>query len=198
MSPPHAGQRMQFGPRLTPVVKNLIIINVVVYLLSLFARNTGFIDFFINHLALSRLGVLHSFKIWQLITYSFLHFGAMHLLWNMVGLWMFGCHMEGYWGRRPFLLFYLLCAFVGGCAMLVYNVFFPNSAAAITLGASGAVIGIIVAFGTAFANREIHLLFPPVALKAKWLAIGIVVIDVLMFLEGGGGEPHFGPILAAP
>jgi len=158
------------------MVQALLIINVGMFLLEL-----SYAGQLIGALALWPLdtgayslsaAVQPHFGIWQLITYSFLHGGVMHLLLNMYALWLFGARMELYWGSRAFLLYYFICVIGAGLVQLVVvsltakqGMIYP------TIGASGGVFGLLLAFGMSFPNERLLLIFPPIALKAKWFVL---------------------------
>lgn len=133
------------------------------------------------------------FQIWQLVTYSFLHAGVMHLLLNMYALWLFGARMENVWGSRAFALYYFFCVIGAGLVQL----FVATQSAAHggiypTIGASGGVFGLLLAFGMTFPNERLMLIFPPVILKAKWIVIIYGVIELWAGVTGTmAGVAHF-------
>lgn len=172
------------------VVKNLLIINVIFFLAMLVLRGYG-ID--INAiLALHPLhthvqypnGAIGQFHIWQLVTYMFMHASFDHILFNMFALWMFGYVLENYWGSRRFLFYYLICGIGAG----IINLMVPGWAS--TVGASGAVYGILLAFGMMFPEERIYLYFI-MPIKAKWFVIGYAAIELFLGLQGGDGVAHF-------
>jgi membrane associated rhomboid family serine protease len=120
------------------------------------------------------------FKIWQLITHMFMHAGFEHLIFNMIGLWVFGRFLENFWGPKRFLEFYLICGIAAGAAHLAIE-------DAPAIGASGAVMGILVGFAYLFPNTSMMLLFFPVPIKAKYLALAMVAVDLF-----GGLSPQPG------
>jgi membrane associated rhomboid family serine protease len=135
--------------------------------------------------------------IWQPFTYMWLHGGLFHLFMNMFVLWMFGGTLESLWGSRRFLRFYLVCGVGAGFVILFWNIltglfYVP------TLGASGAIYGILMAFSLTWPDRTIMLLFPPMPLKAIWFIPLLFVLSIAM----GGGENishagHLGGVLVA-
>ena len=129
--------------------------------------------------------VVANAAIWQLVTYAFLHGGAMHLLWNMLVLWMFGTEIEIIWGGRRFLLYYLVCAVGAAILTVVVN---PGTST-VTIGASGAVFGILVAFGALFPDRQVAvmLLFP---MKARYFVALVAGLQLLLFAQGLGGVAY--------
>ena len=191
--------------RTPPVVTNLLIINVLVFLAEILLPGSvsdRLMDF----------GALHfwaggGFHIWQPLTYMFLHANFSHILFNMFALWMFGRGLEYEMGSRRFLTYYLVCG-VGaaliqlGVNWLEYSAMLSSGTAspaalwsyahATTIGASGAVFGLLLAFGMMHPNSVIMLVFPPIALKAKWFVIIYGAIELLAGVSGtGGGVAHF-------
>lgn len=185
-----------------PVVKNLIIINVLVFLAQITMDN----QFHITEKLMLYPVMFPQFKPYQLFTHLFAHSPAtlFHIIFNMFGLWMFGKILENLWGAKRFLFFYLACG-LGAAALhiliqyLRYDQLEGLWKAAVAtgdtisaqgyinelsselgpaLGASGAVMGIFIAFGYLFPNTELFLMFIPVPIKAKWLMIGLVAIDL--------------------
>jgi membrane associated rhomboid family serine protease len=124
-----------------------------------------------------------SFYPWQLVTYMFLHGGFFHLLLNMLALWMFGAELENTWGQKRFLTYYMLCGVGAGvCNLLVAPLF---TAVGPTVGASGAIYGILVAFGYLFPNRNIYI-YGLIPVKAKYLVILYMLIE--LFSVAGGSN----------
>ena len=157
-------------------VKWLIIINVAVFLVCYFGgygfqRHVGVL------LALSAETALRNFMVWQVFTYMFVHFTIMHVLFNMLGLWFFGVSIEQTWGTRRFLKFYLTCGVFAGVCVLIANVLFREWTV-YTLGASGAIFGVLVAFGILFPDAIILMffLFP---MKAKYAVMIYVAVELL-------------------
>lgn len=173
---------MRFGPPLTPTVRLLLIINsavfVVQFLLDMFAT-----DYLIYFFALQP-GDINHLQLWELITYAFLHGSIFHLLFNMLALWMFGSELEGYWGSKTFLRFYLFSCFMGG--VLTYVVHMLGFPQGIVLGASGGIFGLLIAFAMIWPNREIYFmaLFP---IKAKYL---VLILMVIIFFSDKGNIAH--------
>lgn len=169
--------RYSYGPGMaiygwSPMVKALIIINSVVFVLKFVLEPV--LDVSINHiLGLVPALVTHRFFLWQLFTYMFLHGGFFHLLFNMFVLWMFGSEIEGMWGSRRFIQYYLVTGIGAGILTLLTSWNSPVP----TIGASGAIYGILVAFAILFPNRLIYLyfLFP---VKAKHLIIVFALIEL--------------------
>lgn len=130
-----------------------------------------------------------SFYPWQLVTYMFLHGGFFHLLLNMLALWMFGVELENVWGQKRFLTYYFICGVGAGlCNLLIAPLF---SAVGPTVGASGAIYGILVAFGYLFPNRNIYI-YGLIPVKAKYLIIIYMLIELFSVAGGSdSGIAHF-------
>ena len=182
-----------------PVIKNLLIINGAVFLIQMLMQGISFQgisgELLIEHwFALNPLG--YNFQVWQLITYQFMHGGFMHILFNMFALWMFGIEIENMWGSKKFLIYYLLCGVAAGITQLVLPPLF-NEQLAPTIGASGAIFGVLIAFGMVFPNRFIFLYFF-IPIKAKYLIIGYILLELYAVPQGGNVAhlAHLGGALA--
>lgn len=198
-----------------PVVKNLVIINALFFLATIVMMNQD-----INLIAELGLYYIDSpkFRPYQLATHFFMHGGLFHIFFNMFALIVFGSHLERMWGPKRFLAFYFITAL--GAAVLHmsvqgYEIYqltgsaFPglqegdygtiNDIKAFTqmmiptVGASGAVYGLIAAFAMLFPNTQLMLLFPPIPIKAKWLAIGLAALAVYKGYADNPGDSvaHF-------
>ncbi len=186
-----------------PITLNLLIINVLVFAACYFvpaieawaveARVAG--GYMPGHLILFFAGGEFINPL-RLITYMFLHANFSHLFFNMFSLWMFGRILEQALGSKRFLLYYFVCGVGAGLIQLlvcwVEWSFFGGAAFSATLGASGAVFGILLAFGMLFPNERIMLLIPPIPMKAKWFVIIYGAVE-LAFGIGGiqSGVAHF-------
>lgn len=202
----------QFSPtgfRVLPtIVKHLLIINVLMFL--------AYITLTRFHIDLNDILGLHFFKasdfrIYQLVTYMFMHGNFGHLFFNMFALWMFGNTLENIWGSKRFLLFYMVCGIGAGlCQELVQYIQYAMSLAQYetvnmggriismdsylnmmtTVGASGAIYGLLLAFGMMFPDSRIYLyfLFP---IKAKWFVIGYAVLELILGFQGMDNVAHF-------
>ena len=159
-----------------PGVKWLLIVNTAVFLLCYLA-GPAIQRHVVPLLALSAEGAVRTFMIWQVFTYMFVHFGTWHLLFNMLALWMFGMPIERTWGMRRFVKFYLTAGVVAGVCVLVANMIVGDWATP-TIGASGAVFGLLVAFGVLFPDAIILMffLFP---MKAKYAVMIYVALELL-------------------
>jgi membrane associated rhomboid family serine protease len=130
------------------------------------------------------------FGPWQLLTYAFLHGSFSHLLFNMFAVWMFGLQIEQTWGSRRFVLFYLVC--VAGAAITQLVVQQSTGSSWPTVGASGAVFGLLLAYGVMYPNNRIMLIFLPVPIKAKWFVLIYAVAELLFGITGTmPGIAHF-------
>ena len=171
---------MRFGPAFTPdVIKWLIGVNVVVHLL---AGSVNLAPF-----ALFPVAVWESGHVWQMFTYMWLHGGLLHLAGNMFGLWMFGAEVASHWGTKRFLAYYLACGVGAGLLIAIVPAFvyamdpaspsyhFP------TIGASGAVYGVLLAHSLLWPSRTIMLIFPPIPLKAIYLIPFLFLMDMLNY-----------------
>ena len=209
--------------RISPTVKQLLIINVIFYFGSSFSLNTEFIySLFSLHFPENP-----EFKFWQLLTHMFMHGGILHLAFNMFALWMFGSAIESIFGSRRFLFFYLTCGLGAAIAQisLLYYSFYSNldlllnsgyeqqtvlnllmegkyntswvnilgqeglmsfntSFLSTMVGASGAIMGVLVAFGMFFPESKLMLIFFPIPVKAKYFIPGIILLDLFSAITG--------------
>ncbi len=182
-----------------PVIKNLIIINVIVFIIQMIGNSvklSGVPVWYIldKWFALNPIGgtdvagQAYNFQIWQLITYQFMHGGFWHIAMNMFVLWMFGIEIENMWGSKKFIIFYLTCGVAAG----LFQLFLPpllGEALAPTIGASGAIFGVLVAFGLLFPNRLIFLYFF-IPIKAKYLITFFILIEFFSIDSPGGNVAH--------
>lgn len=197
-----------------PIVKNLLIINVLVFFaqygLSLGAQFTPIGVWMHEYLALWPAGVpgeivemlrqrgrlAGSFYPWQIVSSAFLHGGFGHLFFNMFGLWIFGMRIENVWGSERFAFFYFWCVIGASLVQLLvtsspflFEIGDPRLVP--TVGASGGVLGVLLAFGMMYPDEPIYLYFF-VPIKAKYLVIGFAVLSVLAGVTGtAGGVAHF-------
>lgn len=143
----------------------------------------------LEHFALWPWGTEY-FAPWQAVTYGFLHGDLTHLLFNMFTLWMFGRDIERFWGPRHFLIYYFVC--VAGAGVVQLSVAALQGGAYPTIGASGGVFGILLAYGMMFPNRQILLLIPPIPMKAKYLVVLFGVLELIYGVTGTQpGVAHF-------
>src|ERR1022692_1210073 len=163
-------------PPFTPAVKQLLIANAAVFLAVaiLNAFTSSGVDSWVNfHFGLvPTLAVLHGW-IWQFVTYAFLHAGVLHILFNMLALWMFGSQLEMDWGYSLFMQFYFFC--VIGAALVTVAVSFTGflgvSPRTLTVGASGGIYGLLLAFGILHGESQVMLFPLPFLIKAKYFVM---------------------------
>ncbi|MBN1503991.1 MAG: rhomboid family intramembrane serine protease [Candidatus Eisenbacteria bacterium] len=165
-----------FGVSIAPVTRNLLVANVVVYALQVL-----FLNRFLDYVALVPAYALGKGMVWQFATYMFLHWGFFHLLFNMFLLWMFGSEIERYWGSGEFLKYYFVTGVGGGVLSCVFS---PGSFIPI-VGASGAIFGLLLAYGMAFPDRQIYIYFL-VPIRAKYLVLILGAIELLAVASPGG------------
>lgn len=181
--------------RTTPIVLNLIIINALVFLAQSASGDMDQLN------RVNDLFALHHYKStefrpYQLVTHMFMHGGLFHLLFNMLALWMFGAMIERIWGPKRFLIFYLVCGLGAALAQLgsytydywqidhsalssdLYDQYQTALRLNCTVGASGAIMGVLAAFGYLFPNTKLFIMPIPFPVKAKWAIIGIIALDV--------------------
>ena len=167
-----------------PVAKNLIIINVLVYMATSLLP-VG--DWITGYCALS-LGTPF-FHTYQFVTYMFLHANLEHIFFNMFALWMFGRTLEYELGSRRFLIYYMACGV--GAALIQSAIAWGMGQPMALVGASGAIMGLLLAFGVMYPNATIMLLIPPIPMKAKWFVIIYAVIELFLGWRGVGNVAHF-------
>jgi membrane associated rhomboid family serine protease len=130
-----------------------------------------------------------NFMPWQVLSYAFLHGDMAHLFFNMLGLWMFGGELERLWGRKRFIQFLVASALTAALVQIVWTMFIGSRVP--TVGASGALFGLLLAFGMLFPNRIIMPLFPPIPMKAKYFVAIFGALELVLGFMGGGGVAHF-------
>jgi len=185
-------------PRLPTVTKALLIANIVLFLLQqpFLLGNGTFEPFMLQPLrgGFDPFSPGGNFQPWQLLTYGFLHGSFGHLFFNMLALFMFGAPLEQTWGEKRFLTYYLVCvAGAGLCQLLVGWWTLSNGGAPYpTLGASGGIFGLLLAFGMLFPNQRVMLLFPPIPMKARTFVIVFGALELIMGFTGWQpGVAHF-------
>ncbi|MBP8033156.1 MAG: rhomboid family intramembrane serine protease [Bacteroidia bacterium] len=178
----------EFKPRqfqqLPMVVKNILIINVVLFAAKFFMAGKIDLD---RYLDLSPIGT-PDFRPHQFITYMFMHADISHIFLNMLGVYMFGSILENIWGAKRFLNFYLLCGLGAAALQLAISAF--NNQYTILLGASGSVFGLLVAFAMMFPNTELQLYFV-IPVKAKYLVIGYAAFELYNGFFAHDNVAHF-------
>lgn len=186
------GGRGFFGS-LPVATKNILTINIFFFIFYLLRR-----EFMTEYFALF-YPTSPYFHWWQFITYMFMHGGWFHIFMNMFALVMFGAQLEGMWGPKKFLIFYFVTGL--GAAVLHtgvqwmqihYGLASPLAVQMIpTVGASGAIYGLLIGFAMLFPDSRLTLIFPPVSLTAKWWVIIWVVMELLLGVTGRDGVAHF-------
>ena len=195
---------------LPTVVKNLLIINVLFFLATIAAETVLRIDDLSDYLGLHYIGA-SDFQPYQLVTYMFMHGNFGHLFFNMFALWMFGNTLENIWGPTKFLIFYFVCGIGAGLTQeLVQYIQYVttlqdytsvNMSGTIismneylnmmtTVGASGAVYGILLAFGMMFPNSTIYIYFA-IPIKAKWFVLIYGIIELFAGFTSVDNVAHF-------
>ena len=176
-----------------PIVKSLLIVNGIMFLLELYIGNILITELALWPLDLSTgpdINTRPHFQISQLVTYAFLHGGVMHLLLNMYALWMFGSRIENLWGSKVFTIYYFVCVVGAGLVQLFVSSqgenYYP------TIGASGGVFGLLLAFGMFFPRERLILIFPPIPIEARWFVILYGAIELWFGVTGlAAGIAHF-------
>ena len=177
-----------------PSTQALIIVNVLFYLLQLVTGDALILSFGLwpAHSGFSGPfeGAPH-FQLWQLVTYAFLHGNMTHLFFNMLALFMFGSDIERVWGSRRYLTYYFVCVVSAALAQLLVARM-AGGAPYPTIGASGGVFGLLLAFGMMFPRRMVMLLFPPIPMPA-WLLVTLYgALELLLGITGTqAGVAHF-------
>jgi len=209
--------------RITEIVKQLLIINVIMFIGTTLSGNMDLVYSFLG----LRFPENNSFKFWQIITHMFMHGGSMHILVNMFTLWMFGVQVERVLGSKRFLFFYISCGLGAAIIQLIYLYFifytnleilissgydssqifeilnqgkyntawssilgdaellsFMSSFNSLMVGASGAIMGVLVAFGMFFPENKLMLMFFPVPIKAKYFIPSIILLDLISATTG--------------
>jgi membrane associated rhomboid family serine protease len=187
---------IRIGGPLTPVVKKLLIINGAIFITQQIAGlfYPGAMEQFFG---LHHLGLTQEFKFWQILTYMFLHGGWFHILFNLLGLWMFAGELEQIWGRSLFLRYYMFCGIGAGLfiALMNYIMYARYQINPVTLGASGAIYGILLAYGWTWPNRQVLLYFV-IPIKVKYLVVIFGLIEFFGTLSTatgtGGNISHIG------
>lgn len=196
--------------RIPTVTKNLLIINTLCFLAMLVLGQTMGID--LNDICGLHFFRASDFHIYQLFTYMFMHGGWEHIILNMFMLWMFGAVVEQTWGPKRFLFYYIFCGIGAGLCQEVAQYFqylseglsaydSINTGTAIistgdylnlwtTVGASGAIYSLLLAFGMMFPNEKMFIIPIPIPIKAKWMVIGSIVVELVQGLSMGDGVAH--------
>jgi len=205
-------ERPGFGSRLGKgsVVTWLLIINCVVFVLDAILSGGMRVPAWLSPHWAGNFNVaqgVFGFELWRWLTYQFLHAGFFHILFNMIGLYFFGPLLEQWWGSKRFLAFYLLCGVSGALLMSLFVLIAPGvivpagvDAQSIKLvGASGSIFGILAGAATLFPKQRVMLLFPPIPMSMRTMALiflGIAALSLLAGTRNAGGEAaHLGGAL---
>ncbi len=194
---------------LPTVTKNLLIINLLCFLGTIVARRYG-ID--VENMLGLHFFLASDFNLAQFFTYMFMHANFSHIFFNMFAVWMFGRVLEQVWGPKRFLTYYLVCGIGAGVIQelvqfIEYTMVWSNYESVntgldiipmsvflnelTTVGASGAVYGILLAFGMLFPNSQMFVFPIPVPIKAKYFVIGYAALELVLGITGGDGVAHF-------
>jgi membrane associated rhomboid family serine protease len=181
--------------RLTPVVQNLLIINIGVYIVQSIMPSVT------EWLALYNITTPY-FKPYQLFTYMFIHSGFMHIFFNMLMFAFAGPIVEEVWGSKRFIMFYTICGVGAGLFNILMNLLFGVGSFSVMLGASGAVYGVVTAFGILFPDMRISMMFLPISFKAKYMVMALGAIAIFSGLRPSSGDntahfAHLGGIVVA-
>ncbi len=195
----HAPQMRMSFPKITPVVKWLLIINVVVYFMQILGGDS-LITFWCSVYPATWLKTL---QVWRLVTYQFLHGYMIHILFNMIGLFFLGPTLERHWGSKKFLVFYLGCGIVGGLlypVLLGLRIISPHPTYGVLplIGASGAILGMLAACAILFPQFVVFIIIFPVPIRvAAIICIFIATVIILSKGSNAGGEAaHLGGMAA--
>ncbi len=187
------GPRVNWGGLVTPAIKTLLIANTAVFLVQTLVRLLASADAefaLIGWLGLVPRAVTHGLRLWQPFTYLFLHGGLWHLLLNMLMLWMFGSDLERYWGKRRFYAYYFLTGVGAGVINILVKTLADPSGIGMslvpTIGASGAIFGILLAAAVLFPDRQVWLIPLPVTLPMRVYVFVMGAIEFFGTLGAGG------------
>jgi len=173
-----------------PVTQALLIANVAIFLLEQTAGMALF-EWFALWPPTAGPSVGPGFQLWQLVTYSFLHGGLAHIFFNMFALYMFGSDIERLFGSRFFAAYYFVAVLAAAVCHLVVTAWMGGPPLP-TVGASGGVYGLLLAYGLYFPNRQLMLLFPPIPMRARTFVIVYAVLELVLGVTGtAAGVAHF-------
>lgn len=178
------GSRGGFMSNVPKAVKHIILINVLMLVLT-----------YLNNPLMSKWFALNPisfiWKPWQLVTYMFMHGGFGHLFFNMYTLFIFGSVLENVWGTKKFLTFYFVTGI--GAALVNIGVQYLTGSFALTVGASGAIYGILMGYAMLYPDSRLTLFFPPVSMKAKWFVLIFAGIELLLGISNNPADnvAHF-------
>ncbi|MBD3609987.1 MAG: rhomboid family intramembrane serine protease [Gammaproteobacteria bacterium] len=179
------------------IVQILLILNGIAFIFLIAASGPIMESFALWPLGMMGIeiaeGIAPSFHIWQLISYAFLHGSVFHLLINMYALWLFGSRIEYAWGSKAFAIYYFVCALGAGLVqLLIASQTMSEGTIYPTVGASGGVFGLLLAFALTFPDERLMLIFPPIILKAKWFVLLYAGVELYAGVTGTlAGIAHF-------
>ena len=178
--------------RIPVVTRNLLIINFLAFIAMLVLRQMNIVD--LNSLCGLHFFMAQDFHVFQLVTYMFMHGGWEHIILNMFMLWMFGAVMERVWGPNRFIFYYIFCGIGAGIMQEIAQFFyiwlfgFNQSISLTTVGASGAIYSLLLAFGMMFPDEKMFIIPIPVPIKAKWMVMGSIAIELFSALATPGDQ----------
>src|SRR5437660_9738978 len=185
VSPRYRSTGFGMGGGWTPAVKTLVIACGIGFLLQIFDQFSG-APAFTYKFGLVPAAITQKYYLWQIVTYIFLHGGFFHILFNMFALYMFGSELEQLWGTREFTKFFFICGIGAAITSVIVSPYSPVP----IIGASGAIFGLLLAYGVLFPNRIIYL-YMVIPIQAKWF---VVIMGAIAFLSSmsasGGGIAH--------
>lgn len=185
---------------LPPITRALLMANVGLFLAQMGLGDGPFLDFMLWPLGTYPIGMNAGvfdqvgFLPWQLLSYGFLHGGLTHLFFNMFALWMFGGPLEATWGSKRFLYYYLICVVGAGLVQLLVVSYVAEQGGAVypTIGASGGVFGLLLAYGLLFPNVRLMLILPPIPMRARTFVICYGLLELFLGVTGTQqGVAHF-------
>ena len=186
-------------PKLPPVTAALLVANILVFLLQQVGGESMLAHFALWPLGHSQLAQLDDgtlvrvgFQPWQILTYSFLHGSFAHIAFNMIALWMFGGPVESVLGSRRYTIYYFACVLGAASAQLAVIAMFQPEHFYPTVGASGGIFGLLLAFAMFYPHARIALIFLPIPLPAPIFVVGYMVIELFLGITGTqAGVAHF-------
>jgi membrane associated rhomboid family serine protease len=181
-----------FLSQLTPVVKWILAINIGIYFLDLFLKGDAVDGPLREFGAFTIASAVFQFQIWEFVTFQFLHGSLGHLLFNSIGLFFFGPWLERWWGARKFTIYYFLCGVAGAAfftLLVMSGILSRDSLHSGLIGASAGIYGILIGVAVIAPDLRVALLFPPIELSMRQLAIALMVISIgAILLKFGGNE----------
>ncbi len=166
-----------------PATKWLLIVNTAIFIFTFLFHRSPLVQEVSGLMALTPRAAVEMFMVWQLATYMFLHGGFSHIIWNMLALWMFGADLERSWGAARFLRYYMVCGIGAGICVVVAN-YAAGTPDVATIGSSGAIFGILLAYALLFPTRTILWGFL-IPIQAKYFVMIVGAVAFLMSMSGG-------------